>query len=352
MTFQKNLEKQRSLIKEHFRNYFAQKRKDFLPQIFKEQGLVESLEDFAIRGKLIRGSLFLFASEMLGLALKEELIDIACAIELMHSALLIQDDIIDNDYIRRKERTIFAKFEDYGKRIEAFDPYHYGVSNAIIVADIAFFYAIDLLSNFSDLQFNILLKNYANEVYLVTLAEAADSLFGQTKKEATKEDIYAIYRYKTARYTFSLPLEMAAIAADALPTLREKLNTMGELIGTIYQLKDDELGLFSNEETIGKPVGSDIREKKKTILRYILFKEDDQNERKTLENCFGNPEITEGEIEIVRNIYKKYGINKYIEKEINGIMDKAWNIYESLEIKEEYKKILKELLEFNLKRTA
>lgn len=352
MTFQQYIEKTRNLIQANFNSYFELKKAEDLPEIFREQPLIESVEDFVSRGKLIRGSLFLLGSEMLGLTIKKELVDIACAIELMHSALLIQDDIIDRDYTRRGAKTIFAKFEEDGREIEAFEPYHYGVSSAIVAADIAFFYAIDLLSNFGSSQFNILLKYYANEVYLVTLAEASDSLFGQTKKEPDRDAIYSVYKYKTARYTFSLPFEMAAIAADAPPTTREQLNSLGELTGIIFQLKDDELGLFGDEKTIGKPVGSDIRENKKTIIRQLLFEHADQNDGKMLESCFGNPEAKYEQIELVRNIYEKYGINKYIEKEINEIMDKVWDVYENLDVKEEYKKILKGLLEFNLNRTA
>jgi geranylgeranyl diphosphate synthase type I len=352
MTFQEYQKKSRLLIQENLQGYLGLKKTEDLPLIFKEQGLIEAVESFALRGKLIRGSLFLLGCEMLGGKIEKEHLDIACAIELMHSSLLMQDDVIDRDYMRRGAKTIFAKYKDEGEKIGAFDPYHYGISSAIVAADIAFFLAFDLLSNFSNSSLGILLKYYAHEAYLVTLAEGADSLFGLTKKEPNKEEIYAVYKYKTARYTFSLPFEMATIVSDAPPTVREALNALGELSGMIFQLKDDELGLFGDESTIGKPVGSDIRENKKTIIRLMLFEHANEEDRKILANCFGNPNAGEEQVNIVRELYNKYNVSDYVRVETQEIMDKVWEIYEELEVNDEYKNILKGLLEFNLSRTA
>ena len=74
----------------------------------------------------------------------------------------------------------------------------------------------------------------------------------------------ACTRYKTGRYSFSLPLLAGAMLADAPAELRGKLETFGESIGLLFQIRDDELGLFGDERELGKPVGSDVREGKKT----------------------------------------------------------------------------------------
>lgn len=352
MTFQEYFEDSRVSIKNHLKVFFDEKRSEKLPQVFKEQRLIDSLESFALRGKLIRGTLFLFAAEALGLSKNKEILDIACGIELMHSSLLTQDDIIDNDYIRRGEKTIFAKYKDSGVEIGAFDPYHYGISTAIVVADVAFFFAVELISGFDNSSLSKLLKYYSHEIYLVSLAESADSIFGQTEREPEREDIYEVYRYKTARYTFSLPFEMAAIIAKTSTEKRQHLSELGEFLGIIFQLRDDEIGLFGDEEKIGKPVGSDIRENKKTIIRSLLYKYANESDRETLSRIFGNPKTGIGEIEEIRKIYDKYEIKKHIEKEIEVLMGKSWNIYEQLEMEGIYKEILRELLDFNLKRTV
>lgn len=352
MDFKEYLEQSRTRIKEHMHSFMDSKKEENLPALFKEQGLIESLEDFVMRGKLLRGSLFLFTLESFGKKIEEEHLDIACAIELMHSALLIQDDIIDKDYTRRGAKTIFAKYISEGEKVGAYDPYHYGVSTGIVAADIAFFFAIDLISNYSSKSLHVLLKYYAHEVYLVSLAESADSLFGQTSKEPSMDEIYDVYKYKTARYTFSLPFEMGAIVSEASEEMRDSLNKLGELVGIIFQLKDDEIGIFGSEELIGKPIGNDIREDKKTILRSYLYKKADDSDKKILDECFGNENAGIEQTNKVKSLYEKYHIGDMINEEIEKIMQKVWPIYESLQIDNEYKKILKGLLEFNLKRSA
>lgn len=350
-SFKSYLDDARSEISNHLSSYCKTKKAETLPAIFKEQGLIDSLEQFALRGKLIRGTLFLLIVESLGVKRDNAILDMACAIELMHSALLIQDDIIDRDKTRRGAKTIFAYHEEEGERLGALDPYHYGISTAIMVGDVAFFFAFDLLTSYQDTKLGALLRFYAHEVYLVCLAESADSLFGQTKREPSREDIYAVYTYKTARYTFSLPFEMASIVGGASDKTRKSLATMGEMIGIIFQLKDDEIGLFGDAEIIGKPVGSDVRENKKTIIRHLLYEAANDSDRKILDSCFGNNDAGVSEVEKVKELYVQYKIGETINAEIESIMNTVWPLYESLEINQSEKLLLKELLEFNLRRT-
>lgn len=343
--------KKRPLIESRLIEYFGSKKKDNIPQLFKKQKIIESLEKFALSGKLIRGTLFLFACEMFGKRINNGIIDIACAIELMHSALLIHDDIIDNDTVRRGNKTIFAQYKDYGELIHAKDPNHYGVSIGTIVGDIALFFAMELLSSHSDKTLSQLLKYYSKEIYLVALAESVDSEFGQVDKEATMSEIYDIYKYKTARYTFSLSFVLAGIIAKSDNATIQKLDKIGELAGIIFQLKDDELGLLGDEETIGKIVGSDIRENKKTIIRHLLFQKAKGKDREFLDEIFGNEQITSEEIDRLRLIICKYQIIEEHGKIIENFMANIWDNFEELDVNKNYKEILRDLLIYNLKRT-
>lgn len=352
MDFKTYLSDSRQLIRDHLSSYLDSKKREKVPQLFKEQKLLEALEEFVLKGKLLRGSLFLFTVEGLDGKIDKTCLDIACAIELMHSALLMQDDVIDNDELRRGSKTIYSKYEEEGKKIGAIDPYHYGVSTAIVEADIAFFLALDLISSYKKGNLSDLVSYYAREVYLVALAESADSLFGQTKRIPKKDEIYDIYKYKTARYTFSLPFEMGAIVSGGSLETRTKLKELGELVGIIFQLKDDEIGIFGTEESIGKPVGSDIREDKKTIIRFYLYSLANEKDLEILNQCFGNSNADVNEVGEIKKLYEKYKIKEMIGNEVGEIMKKAWAIYEDVHLNFEHKKILKELLEFNLQRSS
>lgn len=350
MDFDDYLISAREKIISQLSQYCNAKRNDSLPPLLKEQKFIDSLEEFALRGKLLRGVLFLFTVEALGKRLESYHLDIACAIEFLHSALLIQDDIIDNDYERRGIETIFAKYEEIGKKIGAKNNYHYGISSAIVVADIAFFYAIDLISNCKKLLLPKVLKYYSDEVYKVVLAEGVDSVFGQTDKEPSQDDIEKVYLYKTARYTFSLPFELGVIVSGGDKSSQEKFSKLGELMGIIFQIKDDELGIFGNDE-IGKPVGSDIRENKKTLIRSFLYQKSSPSDKKFLDSAFGNPELSSEQILRIQQLYFDYKIKKMIDSRLEQIGSEIERISKMLPLNERYMLILKKLIEFNVNRT-
>lgn len=351
MNFTDYSEKAKGLIQEQLRQFLSEKKREDIPESFKRQKAIESLEEFVLRGKLIRGTLFLLTAEYFGEQISEKHIKVACAIELVHSALLIQDDIIDNDAIRRGEKSIHTKYRDIGGHVKASDPGHYGVSVAIVISDIAFFLAFELLSSFEESTLGNLLKFYSHEIYLVALAEGIDSEFGQTKIEPNEDDIYSVYHYKTARYTFSMPFVMAGVVSSASSETVKQLEKIGELAGTIFQLKDDVIGIFGSEEVIGKPVGSDIRENKKTLIRALLYKMCDEDERKKLDMSFGNPSLTNAQLEEVVALAKKYSIEEIINEKIKEIADEQNELFGKLPDNGAYKKVFADLLVFNLKRT-
>ena len=136
---------------------------------------LKRLSEFATSGKAMRGILIMGATEMFGHDAKEA-INIAAAIELVHSALLIHDDIIDDDYLRRGKKTIFAQYE------ENENSKFYGQSMAICVGDIAFFLAYELISSseISNESKNKLISYFSGELQKVGAAEMEDFHFGAT----------------------------------------------------------------------------------------------------------------------------------------------------------------------------
>lgn len=351
MDFKQYLDSSRVKIEKNLTKFLNTKKSEKLPKFFKEQKFVESLEAFVLGGKLLRGTLFLLTLEGFGKKIEKKHLDIACAIELTHSSLLIQDDIIDNDTIRRGSKTIFSKYEEEGGRIGTFNAYHYGISSAIVVADLAFFYALELLSNYKESNLSEMLNKYAHEISMVVMAEGADSLLGQTSRQPDKDQINSLYLYKTARYTFSFPFELGALLSKASKKQIKDLGKLGELMGIIFQIKDDEIGLLGEEKEIGKPVGGDIKENKKTLIRLYLYKKASPKQKRVLNNLFGNQNIKAQDIENIKKMYKELKVNQDLDKEVDTLMKKAKTIYDNLSIRKEYKNLLKELLEFNLSRS-
>jgi geranylgeranyl diphosphate synthase type I len=211
---------------------------------------------------------------------------------------------------------------------------------------------MELLSSFKNSTLGELLNFFSHEIYFVSVAEGIDSEFGQTPKNPSQDDIYAVYKYKTARYTFSLPFGLAGIAVKGKTSEINKLEKLGEYAGIIFQIVDDELGIFGEGNTIGKPIGSDIRENKKTIIRHLLYEYAKDEDKKTLDKYFGNAKISEEDLKNIKRLIEKYEVSNEIENIKNKLMEKVWKLFEDLNVEKNYKLILKQFLEFNIERRA
>ncbi|NCA82908.1 MAG: polyprenyl synthetase family protein, partial [Opitutae bacterium] len=113
--------------------------------------------------------------------------------------------------------------------------------------------------------------------------------------------------YKTGRYTFSLPLVVGAMLAAAPAGHIKELDQAGENLGVVFQLKDDELGIFGDSAQSGKRADSDIREDKKTLMRHFLFQAADAELKTKLGAVFGSREPGPAGLQLVREALEQTG---------------------------------------------
>lgn len=277
---------------------------------------IQIVRQSVTQGKMIRGMLVLMSAHMHGLAITDEIYDVASAVEILHTGFLIHDDIMDNDYKRRNQDSVYYQYIKEGQAKKATDPEQYGMSMAMCLGDMVFFLVFEIISKkIKDPELVQCIIGYiSQEVQHIGPAQMMDAAYGLIPDDPTEEEIEQIYTYKTAHYTFSLPLILGAVFSSyvRLPLLKD----LGCEMGIIFQLKDDELGIFGDTKEIGKLVGSDIRENKKTVIRHLLCKRADKANRKKLSDIFGNPHITKEDIEFVRELIKEYGVLDQINTQI------------------------------------
>jgi geranylgeranyl diphosphate synthase type I len=180
-----------------------------------------------------------------------------------------------------------------------------------------------------------------------------DVRWGSSGGDVSEKDVLELYRYKTGRYTFSLPLSSGALLAGADEQQRQRLEHIGELLGIVFQLRDDELGLYGDEKALGKPIGSDVREGKKTPFYLKLMDRVEDEEREKLLGIFGNAEAAGEDIERVRSLVESLGVRDEIVKSCERLSREASAEIESLEgVNGEAYRILEELLDYGLKRKS
>lgn len=222
--------------------------------------IIDRLVPFTTSGKTTRGSLAVYIHSLFTKRRSPGIYDAAAALELFHSGLLIHDDIMDNDTLRRGKESIWAQYRRVSRDT------HIGISQAINAGDLCFFLAQELFADSNLLPF------VSNELTYVAIAQMQDvaNLHG---KFVTKDDVLSLYRYKTARYTFSLSMTVGAMVAGAAKQHRTSLTRLGESLGLLYQIRDDELSVSGDSAVTDKPVGSDERNRKQTLATLLNSEE-------------------------------------------------------------------------------
>jgi geranylgeranyl diphosphate synthase type I len=315
---------------------------------------ITRLKDYAQSGKMIRGGLVLLGHRIFRETENDALLDIAVAMEFLQSAFLIHDDIMDCDTTRRGMPSLHEQYRILGTQERLIKPSLFGESMAICNGDIAFFLGFDLLSKAKippEIRDKITPLTIS-EIIKVGLAQMDDIYMGHSPAtDFQTERVINMYRYKTARYTFSLPLMVGGIIAEVDNKNLQNLEAFGENLGIAFQIKDDELGVFGESEKIGKTVGIDIISGKKTLLYLELIKSCDNDEKSRLSGIFGNGNASPEDIDYLMALLEKYGIRQKMHEKIRSFTDKSLEILRNMEIERGARGIIEELIEYSLMRS-
>ena len=307
-------------------NFLKKKQQEFENSYFSKD-IFERLAPLATTGKMLRGSLLINTYEKLSeQSFSREVLKTAAALELAQTSFLIHDDIIDQDELRRGQETLHSQYNKYGKKAEYQNPEHFGESLAICAGDIIFFSVYELLAG-------NLVKLFSQQLSITALGEMHDvELSLMSEEEIAKENILQMYADKTASYSVCLPLMAGAVLAKQNKKVAVQLNELGRTLGLIFQIKDDELGLFGDESKTGKPVGADIREGKKTLYYYYLLK-------KTGVKAQGN------DVKKILNLIEEQGIKQEVERELSELVLSAESQIDNLSVTIEMKKMIHQFID-------
>lgn len=304
--------------------------------------LSQKIRNFILRpGKRIRPILFVIGYKGYNSKNAFGLYRSALSVELLHDFMLIHDDIIDKAYSRRNKPSMHVMFDSYlaKKGKSKFN----GVDLAIVAGDIVYALAIDafLAVKTEPLRKEKALKNFVKAAALTGSGEFIELIKSlDTLDSLKKSDIYRIYDYKTAFYTFSCPLATGAILAGTQDSELKKLNNYGKYLGRAFQIRDDILGLFGDEKKTGKPALSDLQEAKKTLLIFYTYKECLTGDQKKIKKIFGKEKVSSSDLAVVQKLCQKTKALDSAQKDINKFLQKSQLVLESLAMEKKYKKAL------------
>ena len=273
--------------------------------------------------------------------------DAGAAFELLQAFALIHDDVMDGSAVRRGARTAHL---DYGDRHRdgawRGEERRFGEGVAILLGDLAHVYADRLLPR-SHPEVQMVWDELRTELNVGQYLDLVGTARGDVDHAAARR----IARYKSGKYTIERPLHVGAALAGRLADLVGPLSAYGDPLGEAFQLRDDLLGAFGDEELTGKPVGDDLREGKPTPLMTLATAAADAEQAEVLA-LVGRPDLDDAEIASVQHVLEATGAVAAIEASIEALTDEALAALATLPILPEAADELEQLAAFVAWRTA
>jgi len=305
-------------------------------------------------GKNIRGSLTKLGYECFNGKNGKAILKASLMVEIAHAFALMHDDIMDQDALRRGQPTIHVQYDNlHRQRYRKGEPNHYGLCMALDIGDAGFVLSHLILAE-SDFppEIKIRVLRRFDQVLLDTVFGQAIDVSYEHLDKVDEEDVLRVHHYKTANYTITGPLQYGALFAGASEKEVKKIEKYGLPVGIAFQLRDDELGLFSDEKTLGKPIGSDVKENKNTILHLKALERAKGKDKEFIKRAYGNKNLTKKDLERVRRITQEIGALEYSQKMARKLVEKGKKYVPQITSDPELQDTLYNLADFMIERKS
>ena len=277
-------------------------------------------------GKRIRPALMLMACNLYNDSV-EDAIAPAMAIEIFHNFTLIHDDIMDNAPLRRNKPTVHEKWNE---------------NVAILSGDAMQIIAYRFLC-LGKPQYLLKLMDIFNQTAIeICEGQQFDMNFAK-RTEVTLDEYLRMIELKTS-VLLAASLKMGAISGGATEEEAQKLYEFGRNLGLAFQIKDDYLDTYANQDNFGKTIGGDIAENKKTFLLIKALELSKGEQNNILMRAISN-QIADSEIkfELVRKVYDELGIPEITRRKIEEYSSTAFSFLNALNVIESKKEYLREV---------
>ena len=269
-------------------------------------------------GKRLRPFLTIKSCEAAG-GKKKDAIPFAAALEILHNFTLVHDDVMDHDELRRGKPTVHAI---------------YGEPMAILAGDLLFSKVYQSVLDYAPAQMSsddvvMALQKMTDAIIVLCEGQALDVSF--PKATDVSEDDYIFMIGAKTSALFKACAEVGAIVACGTSETIKSLGSFAWDAGIAFQIVDDILGITADESKLGKPVGSDIREGKKTIIMIHALKNANDEQRAVLMKAMKGEESTHDEIDSAVQVLTELGSIDYAKREAAKYLENAVKSIENLE---------------------
>lgn len=258
----------------------------------------------------------------------------ALAIEVFHNFTLLHDDIMDQAEMRRNSMSVYKKYNE---------------NIAILSGDAMSIMAYNYLLKSNSANSAPLIRLFSQTALEVCEGQQLDMDF-ETRMDVSIPEYLNMIRLKTA-VLLACSLKIGALAANAPEKIADLLYVFGLNLGIAFQLQDDLLDVFADQDKFGKKIGGDIVANKKTFLLLKALELAESGTKKIIQDWITKKEIDADEkIKAITDIYNKLNIVDITESYIDEFYQSALNIWEEIDLPRDSKTELLHLATLIMKR--
>ena len=288
-------------------------------------------------GKGLRPTLCLFACEAAGGALTRA-VPAAVALELIHNFSLIHDDIQDRDEVRYHRPTLWSVWGD---------PKALVAGNTLrVIADSS---VHRLVEAGVDLDGALRVAGLLTEAYLQMIEGQYLDLAYEGRPHTTVDEYFKMIALKTGALIRS-SLHIGATIGTNDPATVERFRECGSALGLVFQVRDDILGVWGDEEMTGKPVGADIRRKKNSFPIVYAMSKAAERDRRSLESVYSKEHLDDSDVSTVLEIMERTGVQEMAHRIASEGCDGALEQLDVVEMSAEARRDIEDVARFLLVR--
>lgn len=253
------------------------------------------------KGKQIRPIVVMLCARMFG-PVNDRVLDAAAAVELLHNASLIHDDVVDDSKLRRNHPTINAVWDNHIAVLVGDFFVSTSLQRAIATGDLRIIEAIGRLGK------------------LLSLGEI-DQIYNAREHSLTEEAYFKIINFKTASlFVACARVGCHAVGADDADT--DRLSQIAELLGLCFQIRDDIFDYYDADK-VGKPTGNDLREGKVTLPLLHVLLDESAPDHDAMVALSATEELTDSQIAVLQAYARDNGGIDYAYSYMQRLRDRA-----------------------------
>ena len=251
----------------------------------------------------------------------EKALPAALAIEVFHNFTLLHDDIMDRAEMRRNKLSVYKKYNE---------------NIAILSGDAMSIMAYNYLLKCDSSDIAQMIGLFSQTALEVCEGQQLDMDF-ESRMDVSISEYMNMIRLKTA-VLLACSLKLGAMAANAPEKMADLLYAFGLNLGIAFQLQDDLLDVFANQDLFGKKIGGDIVSNKKTFLLLKALELSDADTQKIIQDWINKEHFdVDDKIQTITGIYNRLSVREITERCIDEFYQSALNVYDEIELDPEVK---------------